>query len=125
MGSAAANGGQIHTHLGGELPGAGAGRRCDRRSPQEPPGLVPVGQGRVPDWLPEAATTGAGAAGAAGAGGASTAAEAGAEDVGAEDVGALALASAISASVSTIRPMVSPTGAVLPAGMRTAARKPS
>ena len=36
--------------------------------------------------------------------------------------GALALASAISASVSTIRPMVSPTGAVLPAGINTAAK---
>jgi len=37
-------------------------------------------------------------------------------------VGALAFASAISASVSTIKPMVSPTGAVLPAGINTAAR---
>ena len=34
----------------------------------------------------------------------------------------IAEASAISASVSTTRPMVSPTGAVLPAGINTAAR---
>jgi len=35
---------------------------------------------------------------------------------------ALAWAAAISASLSTIRPIVSPTGAVLPAGINTAAR---
>ena len=39
-----------------------------------------------------------------------------------EALGALAWAAAISASVSTIRPIVSPTGAVLPAGISTAAR---
>ena len=80
-----------------------------------------------------AAATGVGAAGACAAGGteagtgvvAGLGGAAGGTVAAGEAAGALAATAAISSWVSTIRPMVSPTAVVPPAGINTVARKPS